>query len=136
MYTRRAKTHIVVILAVIKVREDLIVVDPHVLGRLDTNGIAILSQHLGQLQVSDNDIFHTLDVEANSSETRVRVQSENGGVAARVDLGGAGDGARDVDYFGRVIALLDGIGELRECANRRSGSAFSTSGTTPDQQSV
>jgi hypothetical protein len=59
---------IVVILAVVHVARQVTVVNPHVGGRLDADGVAVLGQDLGDLHVSDDDVADTLDVEADTLE--------------------------------------------------------------------
>jgi hypothetical protein len=105
---------IIVVLVVVQVRVELVVVDPDVAGGLDTNSITVLGEHQADLQVADDNVGDFVDVETNTDEGGLGVESKDGGVAARINLGGTGDLSRHVDDLGRVIVSDNGGGEFGE----------------------
>jgi hypothetical protein len=52
---------IIVVLVMISIRGHVHVVDPYVGGKLDTDGIAVVSKDLGDGNVADDNICGTLD---------------------------------------------------------------------------
>lgn len=59
---------VVVVLSRVEVGAQVNVINPHVGGRLDTDGISVGLLDLGDGQVTDDDVLHTLDVQTDSGE--------------------------------------------------------------------
>lgn len=59
---------VVVVLPVVQVAGDVDVVNPDVLGGLDGDGVTIVGQDLGNLQVADNDVGLSIDGKTNTSK--------------------------------------------------------------------
>lgn len=117
---------IVGVLAVVERRGEVAVVDPDVLGVLDTDGVAVGVLDLLDLHVADDDVLLVLDVEANAAKLGTR-GTDDGLVGGHADLVAAGDGAPDND-----VALAAGFGSLGELGQGRDGSgraALSAGGT-------
>lgn len=95
------KETIVVVLAAVPVGGEVAVVDPDVGGGLDTNGIAIVGDNLGNGKVTDDDVGDVLDVETDSNQRGAGV-ANNGLVRANADLGAAGNLALDNNDVGLV----------------------------------
>jgi hypothetical protein len=74
------KKTIIVILAVIKIRRQIKMITPDILGCLDTNSIAIGSKDLATLEVAKNDILNLVDEETDVLQSRVAVQADDGGI--------------------------------------------------------
>lgn len=52
---------IVVVLVVIHVRRDIDVINPHIGGKLDTDGITVVREDFGNGNVANDDVGGTLD---------------------------------------------------------------------------
>jgi hypothetical protein len=74
------KETIVVVLAVIKIRRQIEMITPDILGCLDTDSIAIGSKNFATLEVAKNDILNLIDEETDVLQSRVAVQADDGGV--------------------------------------------------------
>lgn len=59
---------IVVVLVMIDIRRDINVVNPDIGSLVQGNSITVLSEHLGDGNVADDDVLDSLDGEANSDE--------------------------------------------------------------------
>lgn len=58
----------------VHIREQLAVVNPDVVGVLDTNGITGIGKNLGNLQVPDNDICLSVDTKTNTDQSYLLYQ--------------------------------------------------------------
>lgn len=115
---------IVEVLAVVSVGGEVAVVDPDVGGGLDANGIAIISNNLGDGKVTDDDVGDVLDVETDSNQRGASV-TNNGLVRANADLGAAGDLALDNNDVGLIS--LGSRAELGERGNSGGGATRAAS---------
>lgn len=119
---------IVVILAVIKVRVQVAVVNPNVSGSVNAN--CVLSVFLldkSDLQVLDDHVLDLLDQDPGTDDVGVGVFAEDGLVAASADGGSALESALNVDDASFVT--LDGLDELVNGSDGDFLAACATSGT-------
>lgn len=108
---------IVVVFTMVKVGRQVKVITPDILRSLDTNSITIGGKHLAALEVTENDIFNLVDIEANVLQSRVAVQADDGGVRGDLDFSVARDLARDVNNS--RLLCSGSLGEL--CKSRDCG---------------
>lgn len=59
---------VVVVLVVVQVTGQVNMVDPDVLGRLNSNSIAVVSEDLADLQVPHNDVGLSIDGQTDASQ--------------------------------------------------------------------
>lgn len=121
------KETIVVVLAVVKVRRQIKVVNPDVAGGLNTNSITVVGEDLAALEVAEDDILNLVDVEADTLERGFRVQTNNGSVRGDTDFLAARDCAKDVDNSG--IICSGSLSELGQSRDGGGGTAFTTGST-------
>lgn len=119
------------LLAMVHVRAQVHVVNPNVLGFLDTNGITSVREDLADGEVADDDVLDVLDVEGDTLELGAGVDTEDGLVAGDASLAIAADGALDVDD-GWAISF-SGLGESREGGNGGGSAASAPSGAIARQ---
>lgn len=60
---------VIVILVVVQVAGQVNVVDPDILGRLNGDGIAVISEDLADLQVAHNDVGLPINGQTNTSKS-------------------------------------------------------------------
>jgi hypothetical protein len=77
---------IVVVLAIVKVRGEIAVIDPDVLGLLNSNGIALTLRNLADSQILDDDVLGLLDEETGANDLGVGVLAQDRLVAAHANL--------------------------------------------------
>lgn len=99
-------------------------VDPDVLGSLDTNGITIVGNNLLDGQVANDDVLDLVDVQANVRQDGAGVLANNGLVRGNADLGAARDGARHNDDSSTVS--LSSSSELSKSGDGGSGATSAT----------
>lgn len=116
---------VVEVLARAHVGGEIAVVDPDLGGLLDTDGIAVGSLDLAELHVSDDDIGHLVDIQADAGERRA-LGTDDGLVGSDADLGRAGDGALDDNDQG--VLGLSSRAELGERGNSGGRSSGTTGG--------
>lgn len=107
---------VVVVLSRVEVGAQVNVVNPHVGGRLDTDGIAVRLLDLGDGQVADDDVLYTLDVQTDTGKLGALL-AEDGLIRLNADFGAAGNGALNDDV--QLPIRLSGLGELSQ--RRHSG---------------
>ena len=93
---------VVVVLAVVLVRRQVAVVDPHVARALDRDGVAVLGLHLGDPQVAYNHVFGHADEQAVGEKRSVPVLAQNRLVGADACFPGCVDDSAYDDDFGFV----------------------------------
>ena len=59
---------VIVVLVVLKVRRQIAVIDPDVARSLDGDGVTLARKHLGDLEVTQDDIATALDSNTNASQ--------------------------------------------------------------------
>lgn len=121
---------VVVVLVVGGVGGQVDVVNPDVGGALDANGITVGGDDFADLEVLDDDVLGVLaDLETDTLETRAGVGTDDGLVAADVDLGGALDQTLDANDLGSGVGLLaEGGVETSKVSDGDSLTTLSTSG--------
>ena len=116
---------IIVVLAVVKIRVQVAVINPHIRRIVDGN--SILSMFLSDqtnLKVANDHIINTLDQNTGSDDVRVAVLAKDRLVAAGANGGSTLKGALNVDD--QRVVTFDGLDQLVYC---RDGDFFTT-GTT------
>lgn len=71
----------------VHVREQLAVVNPDVVGVLDTNGVTGIGKDLGNLQVPDNDIALSVDTKTNTNQSYLLYQHSDDPYSCLLKIG-------------------------------------------------
>lgn len=112
---------VVVVLSRVEIGAQVNVINPHVSGRLDTDGIAVGLLDLGDGQVTDDDVLYTLDVQTDTGKLGTLL-AENGLVRLDADFVAARNRALDDDV--ELAVRLSRLGELSQ--RRHSGRGATT----------
>ena len=111
MRSRHPSLTIVVVLAVVKIRVEIAVINPNI-GRV-VNSDSILSMLLpdqAHLEVANDDVVNTLDQDTGSDDVRVAVSAKDRLVAACANGGSALKCALDVND--ERLITLDSLDQL------------------------
>src|SRR4051794_5397040 len=119
---------VVVVRAVAGVAGQVVVVDPDVGRLLDVDGVAVAvaGQHLGDLQVADDDVVDALDLQPAAGEAGARADPEDRLVGRDGDVGRAAEVAADLD--GLRGAGAGRAGERRQAGDGNRGAGRAAAG--------
>ena len=131
---RDVEQAVVVVLAVVAVRRQGVVVDPHL--RRVLHGDRVRADGLADVEVPHHDVADALQAQSAAGEAGRRTHAQDRGVGPDVDLTAQRDQAAHLDHLGRAAG--DRRLERAECrhGDGRGAAAAGRPGAEPDRRGV